>query len=69
MTSMSGFFFVLMLGAMLAVLGTLIIGLFTMARGGEFATRHSNRLMRLRVWLQGIAIVLFLLAVATASKG
>lgn len=66
---MSGFFFVLMLGAMLAVLGTLFIGLFTMARGGEFAAKHSNRLMRLRVWLQGLAIVLFLLAVATASKG
>jgi hypothetical protein len=66
---MSGIFFILMLGAMLAVLATLFIGLFSMARGGEFAAKYSNKLMRARVWLQGIAIVLFLLAVATASKG
>ena len=45
--------------AMAATLGVLILGVFTMARGGAFHARNSNRLMRLRVALQLVAILLF----------
>lgn len=60
---MNGFVATLMIVAMLATLGVLLFGLFAMARGGEFNRRHSNRLMRLRVILQGAAILLFLLLI------
>jgi hypothetical protein len=52
---------ILLAGALLAVLGVLFAGLFSMARGGEFNRKHGNRLMRWRVALQGLAIVLFAL--------
>ena len=60
---MNGFVATLMIGAMLATLGVLLFGLFSMARGGDFNRRNSNRLMRARVLLQGATIILFLLLV------
>ena len=56
---MSGVLFTLMVIAMVAVLGVLFFGLFSMARGGAFNDRNANKLMRWRVALQGIAILLF----------
>ncbi|WP_041785607.1 twin transmembrane helix small protein [Rhodospirillum centenum] len=63
---MNGFLVFLLIAAMLAVLGTLVIGLVAMARGGEVALRHGNRLMRLRVALQALALVLFVLVLLSA---
>lgn len=55
--------FVTLIGiALLAVLGVLFAGLFSMARGGEFNKKHGNKLMRWRVGLQGVALVLLALA-------
>jgi hypothetical protein len=65
---MSATFFTLMILTMLAVLGALGLGLFSMARGGAFARKYGNRLMQLRVFLQGAALVLFALAVLTIKK-
>jgi purine-cytosine permease-like protein len=48
--------------ALLTVLGVLFAGLFSMARGGEFNKKYSNKLMRWRVGLQGVALVLLALA-------
>jgi hypothetical protein len=45
--------------SLLAVLGTLLFGLGTMAKGGEFNKRHGNRVMRWRVILQAVTIILF----------
>jgi hypothetical protein len=45
--------------SLIAVLGTLLTGLFSMGRGGDFNTRYGNKLMRLRVILQGVTIALF----------
>ena len=45
--------------ALLAVLGTLLFGVLTMARGGDDA-RKSNKLMQYRVMLQGAALILLL---------
>ncbi|WP_310542078.1 twin transmembrane helix small protein [Phenylobacterium sp.] len=49
--------------ALLAVTVTLFIGLFALFRGGEFGRTYSNRLMRLRVLLQAIAVALLVAAV------
>ncbi len=59
---MSGILIILMVAAMLATLGVLVVGLFAMARGGEFNAKHGNRLMWWRVRLQVAALVLFALA-------
>jgi uncharacterized membrane protein YiaA len=49
---------ILILGAILAVTVTLGFGLYSLHRGGAEAASRSNRLMRLRVALQALAIVL-----------
>ena len=51
--------------ALLAVLAVLFMGLFSMARGGDFNRKYGNRLMRWRVGLQGLVLVLFALAMLT----
>lgn len=45
--------------AMLATLGTLLLGLVSMAKGGN--PQRSNKLMRSRVLLQGAALLLFVI--------
>ena len=60
---MNGFVATLMIVAMLATLGVLLFGLFSMARGGAFDRRNANRLMRWRVILQGGAVILFLILI------
>jgi len=60
---MTQFFTILMFIAMFLVLVSLGVGLFAMVRGGDFNKKHSNKLMRLRVTLQGAALVFFVLAV------
>jgi ABC-type branched-subunit amino acid transport system permease subunit len=54
--------------ALLSVLASLLAGVIVMARGGQGDARQSNRLMRLRVILQGIALVLFVLAMLTQAS-
>ncbi len=58
---MSLFFFVLAVLAMLSVLAVLFTGIIGMIRGGEFNAKWGNKLMRLRVALQALALVLLLL--------
>jgi len=50
-----------MLAAIAAVFVTLCIGIYSLFRGGDFARSHSNKLMRLRVVLQFVAIILIML--------
>ena len=49
---------ILILLAIAAVAVTLGFGIYSLYRGGEFARSKSNRLMRLRVALQALAVVL-----------
>jgi nitrogen fixation-related uncharacterized protein len=49
---------ILILVAILAVTVTLGFGLWSLHRGGDADRSRSNRLMRLRVGLQAVAIVL-----------
>ena len=65
---MSPFFLILIVLAMLAVLASLFAGLFVMARGGAMDKKYSNRLMRARVMLQGLAVLLFVIAIAMNGK-
>ena len=55
-------FDILILFALLAVLVTLGFGLYALFRGGEFGRSYSNKLMRLRVVLQFVAILIIVAA-------
>ena len=47
--------------ALIATAGALGLGIYSLAKGGEFAKANSNRLMRLRVIFQAIAVALLVL--------
>ena len=51
-----------------AVTITLFIGLYALFRGGDFGRSYSNKLMRLRVVLQAIAVAILVLAVWWRTK-
>lgn len=51
-------FDILIILAILAVTITLGFGLYSLFRGGEYSRSHSNKLMRLRVGLQAVAVIL-----------
>lgn len=46
--------------ALLVVAGILGWGVFSMARGGEYNVKNSNRIMRYRIIFQAIALLLIL---------
>ncbi len=46
----------------------LFVGLFAMARGGEFNRKYGNKLMRLRVLFQAIAIAIFVIVLYFAKQ-
>lgn len=48
----------IILALMLATLAVLIMGIISMMRGGESNRKNSNKLMSLRVALQGATILL-----------
>ena len=52
-----------------AVLIALAFGLYALFRGGEFGRSHSNKLMRLRVVLQFVAILVLVAAFYWRSRG
>ncbi|MBP2292589.1 twin transmembrane helix small protein [Azospirillum rugosum] len=64
---MNGIVAILLILALGAVVASLFVGLFFMARGGQGDSRKSNKAMRLRVALQGVALVLFLIAILTQA--
>jgi hypothetical protein len=44
--------------SLVAVLATLFFGIYALFRGGDFGRSYSNKLMRLRVLLQFIAVLI-----------
>lgn len=60
---------ILLAVSLAAVVIVLLTGVVGMARGGDFNAKYGNKLMRARVILQGLAVVLFILLVVTASRG
>lgn len=59
---------VFMFIAMAATLVVLIVGIFGMARGGEFNAKYSNKIMRMRIVLQGLAILFFVIALFASGR-
>ena len=60
---------ILILAAIAAVTITLGFGIYSLFRGGDYARSNSNRLMRLRVLLQAIALVLLAIGAWISSRG
>jgi hypothetical protein len=48
---------IVMVVLLIAVVGVLLVGVFSMARSGTFNAKYSNKLMRARVVLQALAIL------------
>ena len=55
--------FIIVILSMAAVAIILMIGIGGFGRGGEFNRKYSNKLMRLRIFAQFIAVLLILLFV------
>ena len=66
-SDMHTFFFAMMLVFMGLTLVSLAAGILIMGRGGEANIKYGNKLMRARVFLQGLALVFFALTILTAS--
>ncbi|MGA0371115.1 MAG: twin transmembrane helix small protein [Paracoccaceae bacterium] len=61
--------FVIVVIAMAVVAIILMIGIGGFGRGGEFNRKYANKLMRMRIFTQFIAVVLILLFVWIARGG
>jgi threonine/homoserine/homoserine lactone efflux protein len=59
----------LILAAVIATALVLLFGMLTMARGGDFNRKYGNKLMRLRILMQFIAVVLIMIGIWLASSG
>jgi nitrogen fixation-related uncharacterized protein len=44
--------------ALIAVAAVLAVGIYSLFRGGDFGRSYSNKLMRLRVVMQAVAIAI-----------
>lgn len=61
--------FLVALGACVVVLLILVTGVGAFGKGGAFNHKYANKLMRLRIIAQGIAVAIILLFVWLRSKG
>jgi hypothetical protein len=55
--------------SLMAVLTALGFGIYALFRGGEFGRSYSNKLMRLRVLTQFLAILVLMAAVWWRTRG
>jgi len=62
-------FYYVVVASVLIVVIILMIGLGGFMRGGEFNRRYGNKLMRLRIIGQAVAVVLILIYVAVRQAG
>jgi len=58
----------LLIAAMAATLIALIMGLLTMFKSGHQADQRSNKMMRLRILFQALAILIFSLLLFLKAK-
>jgi len=61
--------FILVILACVAVLAVLLIGVGSFAKSGAFHKKYANKLMRLRVLLQFVAIALIMLYIWLRNGG
>jgi len=55
--------------AIISVFVVLVVGLASFVAGGEFNKKYGNKLMRLRIAFQAIAVVLILVMIYLRSQG
>ena len=53
--------------AFLAVVAVLSVGLYGMFKGGEFNKKYANKMMRMRITLQFVALVVIMSALYFAT--
>jgi len=63
----SGSFLVAIAVGIVAII--LIAGLYSLFRGGDFARSYSNKIMRLRIVAQLVAIVIIMAVLYFTSRG
>lgn len=66
---MSKILLIISLIACLAVLAVLLFGVGSFAKGGDFNRKHANKIMRLRLLAQAVAVALLVLTGLLASRG
>lgn len=54
---------IVMVVFMLGALGAVVVGVIAMAINGKLNKNHSNKLMRLRVLFQAIAVLVFVIII------
>ncbi|MGH1404450.1 MAG: twin transmembrane helix small protein [Alphaproteobacteria bacterium] len=59
---MNNMLFILIILSLFSVVAVLAMGIFSMIKGGEFNEKHGNKLMRLRIILQALAVLLLAFA-------
>ncbi len=55
--------------ATLVVAAVLVVGLYSLYRGGDFARTYSNKIMRLRIAAQFVAIVMIMAVLYFSGRG
>jgi heme/copper-type cytochrome/quinol oxidase subunit 2 len=60
---------IIVLIAILVVAAILGVGLYSLFRGGDFARTNSNKLMRLRIVAQLVAIIIILAVLYFTGRG
>jgi len=58
----------LIIAAVAATVLVVTVGLIGMARGGEFNKKYGNKLMRLRLVMQAVAVLLLLVALGLGAN-
>jgi hypothetical protein len=66
---MATFFFILTGIFAVLTLGSLMVGVVSMGKAGDFNRKYSNKLMRLRVFFQLATIACLILAVVAQQAG
>ena len=66
---MSQILFYMAVAACILVLIVLMAGIASFAKGGEFNRKYANKIMRLRIATQAVAVVLIIAAVLAAKSG
>ena len=62
------FLIILIAISCIALLAVIVLGIVSMLRGGEFNEKYGNLLMRARVGLQGLVILLLVMAYYSSNS-
>jgi len=66
---MATFFFILTGIFAVLTLASLMVGVFSMGKAGDFNRKYANKLMRLRVMFQLVTVACLILAVVAQQAG